>query len=140
MKVCPGCDVLKGESGYQKNASALSGFCTYCRECTRWQAIKARYGLTRNEYEGIFAFQGGRCAACGTDEPGAAKGWHVDHNHGCCPGEKSCGDCVMGILCHGCNVWGDRYQHEDFIAYRSRTGGLGQPIRALVVQVYGLAL
>jgi hypothetical protein len=27
----------------------------------------------------------------------------VDHNHGCCPGEKSCGKCVRGLLCDNCN-------------------------------------
>ncbi len=28
----------------------------------------------------------------------------VDHDHGCCPGPLSCGACVRGMLCHGCNA------------------------------------
>jgi hypothetical protein len=28
---------------------------------------------------------------------------HVEHDHSCCPGAFSCGDCVRGIACAGCN-------------------------------------
>lgn len=27
----------------------------------------------------------------------------VDHDHACCPGERSCGVCVRGFLCGNCN-------------------------------------
>jgi hypothetical protein len=28
---------------------------------------------------------------------------HVDHDHTCCPGKKSCGKCIRGFLCRACN-------------------------------------
>jgi hypothetical protein len=45
--------------------------------------------------------QGG-CAICHRPEPGK-KGWVVDHDHSCCPGDRSCPLCRRGILCQWCN-------------------------------------
>jgi hypothetical protein len=28
----------------------------------------------------------------------------VDHDHRCCPGNYSCGNCIRGVLCRGCNT------------------------------------
>lgn len=28
----------------------------------------------------------------------------VDHDHNCCPGVHSCGQCVRGLICHQCNI------------------------------------
>src|ERR1044072_1294204 len=30
--------------------------------------------------------------------------FHVDHDHSCCPGARSCGLCVRSILCFTCNA------------------------------------
>lgn len=39
------------------------------------------------------------CALCGdwSEKP------HMDHDHGCCTGNYSCGKCLRGILCGSCN-------------------------------------
>lgn len=54
-------------------------------------------------YYRLVEAQGGRCAICNTDEPGGQGRWHVDHDHECCPGQHSCGNCVRGLLCSRCN-------------------------------------
>jgi hypothetical protein len=54
----------------------------------------------------MLAAQGGGCAICGATEPGGRGTFHVDHDHGCCAGtnRKTCGSCVRGLLCNGCNI------------------------------------
>lgn len=66
----------------------------------------SKYRLTLERYEQILADQGGRCAICGTDSPQDIRldRFHVDHDHSCCPGRESCGQCVRGLLCRGCNT------------------------------------
>lgn len=68
-----------------------------------WRRIKSFYGLTRESFEELLASQNGRCAICKTEDPQAHGRWCVDHDHACCPGNRSCGQCVRGLLCNGCN-------------------------------------
>jgi len=42
------------------------------------------------------------------DKPEASL--HVDHDHNCCNGVKSCGKCVRGIICNRCNKAVDKYE------------------------------
>lgn len=74
------------------------------REAARAWSRLSRYGLTEEAFAALIAAQGGRCAICGTDEPGG-RTWHVDHDHACCAGRVTCGGkCIRGLLCHRCNV------------------------------------
>jgi Recombination endonuclease VII len=68
------------------------------------KAIKLRhhYNISLEQWNEMFRDQGGCCRICHTTDPGT-KGWNTDHDHSCCPGSKSCGKCVRGILCSGCN-------------------------------------
>lgn len=62
------------------------------------------YRLTPEGYDELLASQGGGCAICHAVEPGGNGRFHVDHDHRCCDGKKSCGECIRGLLCSRCNV------------------------------------
>lgn len=68
--------------------------------------LKAKFGITIEQYDEMLAAQDGKCAVCGTTEPGGRWGtaFMVDHDHACCPGPKSCGQCIRKLLCADCNV------------------------------------
>jgi Recombination endonuclease VII len=53
------------------------------------------YGITAEQFDSILSTQGGRCANCRTDAPGA-RNWHVDHDH--------MSGMIRGILCKPCNT------------------------------------
>lgn len=77
-------------------------------ESQRNSTLKSRYGITLEEYNRRVEEQGGVCALCGEEyieaEPGKVpRGLHVDHDHSCCPGRRSCGECIRGLLCAKCN-------------------------------------
>jgi Recombination endonuclease VII len=79
-------------------------------EFSRWAHIKHRYGLDREAFEAIAAAQDGCCYLCGqsldlTQRRSArdSHSFHVDHDHGCCPGSRSCGKCIRGLACEPCN-------------------------------------
>lgn len=67
------------------------------------------HGITRKEKAEMLEDQGGVCAICGTDSPGA-NGWEVDHDHECCPGKASCGECIRALLCLNCNSGISRFR------------------------------
>lgn len=59
--------------------------------------MKKTYGITAEEYDALYRWQGGRCAIC-RRATGAARRLAVDHNHE--TGE------VRGLLCKPCNRYG----------------------------------
>ena len=76
-------------------------------EDQRKRRLLRRYGITVEQYEEMYAKQGGACALCFTKQ----QVLHVDHDHTCCKGyedrdEKTpaCGKCVRGLLCVRCNT------------------------------------
>lgn len=46
--------------------------------------------------------QDGRCAICNGDFGEETP--RIDHDHRCCPTDKTCGLCVRQLLCNRCNV------------------------------------
>ena len=62
------------------------------------------YGLTQEQFDCLLAAQQHNCGMCHEPfEDGQLI--HVDHDHARCRGKnRSCGECVRGLLCHACNV------------------------------------
>lgn len=63
------------------------------------EMLKYFYGLTPSEY--IKMSKNG-CNICG--DKGTVQTLNIDHDHSCCVGRRSCGECVRGVLCSRCNT------------------------------------
>lgn len=73
-------------------------------EAARKQVKDNKYGI---DFDALWKAQKGLCACCGG--PMQPKGREmdsvcVDHDRTCCPGKKSCGKCVRGLIHWSCNL------------------------------------
>lgn len=112
MKTCKKCLILKDKSEFylckRKNGQTyLSVYCKSCntikardwreknreksREIKKRNQIKAKYGISLNQYDKLYKKQGGLCGICGKRKSVLC----VDHNH-------TTGK-VRGLLCNLCN-------------------------------------
>lgn len=95
-------------SSFAKHPRTSDGLRAHCRSCGITLQRLYKYGLTAAEYDAMFEAQGRVCAICGTDDPG--RSFCIDHDHSCCPGDKSCGKCIRGIICDPCNTGLGRFR------------------------------
>jgi Recombination endonuclease VII len=106
-RVCSQCGVYKPLSQFHKHKICLYGVEPMCKECRlrkrrvynrryperiRNTDLKAKYGMTIEDYNAMHTRQNGRCAICGTSEEKLV----VDHDH-------KTGQ-VRELLCHLCNA------------------------------------
>ncbi|MFF0055670.1 endonuclease domain-containing protein [Streptomyces microflavus] len=121
-KQCTSCDAWLSPERFSRRVASEDGLSPSCRRCQRDRQLKRCFGITLARYESILAGQGGGCAVCGKPEEANGKMLAVDHDHTCCPDRLTCGACVRGLLCSGCNLHlgaiGDRVDHlEAMVAY-----------------------
>lgn len=78
-----------------------------CIECRSKYEFSRKHHLPWEYYDNKLIEQGHSCALCGGPQikrkgrPAAF--FDLDHDHACCPGDRSCGKCARGLLCSKCN-------------------------------------
>jgi hypothetical protein len=92
---CSRCATPKPETEYHRNASKATGRESECRTCYQGRKLVARYGITGDQYDQMYAAQDGKCRICGL-APGAGRRLAVDHSHA--TGQ------VRQLLCSNCNT------------------------------------
>lgn len=103
LRWCRNCDGELPEKAFTRSSTST------CRECSVALRRAWNYGVPPEQYRRMLKDQRGVCAACGraetaTSSSGAVRRLSVDHDHGCCRGRRSCGDCVRSLLCARCNT------------------------------------
>jgi hypothetical protein len=111
QKKCAKCNQIKDLDAFYKNARYLSGRTSYCKECMKvykveWDEthvgdraryrrtshLKAKYGISLEDYEALLEGQDGMCAICSEE---GTRQLSVDHCH-------TTGR-IRGLLCDNCN-------------------------------------
>ncbi len=97
---CKSCTKVRGKA-HQENLKLTDPIKFERQKANRY--LKSTYGLTLEEYEVMFLSQDGKCAICKEEQQDGIR-LCVDHDHSCCPGNKSCGKCIRKLLCTRCNT------------------------------------
>jgi len=116
-KLCKDCGETKPVSEFYPRADRKDRWLACCKTCSGMRAknlasrtpevrrdyhLRSRYNITLGDQERMLKEQDG-CAICHTWSYGK-RAWAIDHDHSCCSGRSSCGDCVRGVLCTQCNT------------------------------------
>jgi hypothetical protein len=85
----------------KRNREYLKSRGDYNKLRTRDYSRTKRHGITMEQYDSLVKSQDNSCAICGGKD--VDRGLAIDHDHSCCPGKFSCGNCIRGLLCSNCN-------------------------------------
>ena len=93
--------------------------------CARHASICGRHRMDPDEYV--------RLSANGCMNPACREAYplQIDHDHSCCPGANSCGRCIRGLLCGGCNkrlahMEAGRGHYEGLLQYLGEGSGIAK--------------
>lgn len=101
-KRCLRCHEWLPEESFHKDSRKSDGLDPRCNRCF----ADSRHHLTVERRQQMLDEQDGMCK-CGflfDAYGGRGASYEIDHNHRCCPGRYSCGDCIWALSCHGCNL------------------------------------
>jgi len=101
MKRCTCCSETKSVSEFHSNSTSWDRLQSQCKACGVFLARISRFGLSRSEY---LAIHRDRCDLCDKSVEDNGRSLSIDHFHGCCDFNGSCGLCVRGCICTYCNV------------------------------------
>ena len=109
MRECKKCGKAKPDALFAKQGKYRRRTCKACEsKRVRKAQVKnpsyirptyIRHGLTEIQYLALVAKSNGMCWSC-KEEVATV----IDHDHSCCGTGFSCGKCVRGLLCRGCNL------------------------------------
>ncbi|MFB9383276.1 endonuclease VII domain-containing protein [Pseudonocardia petroleophila] len=105
-KECATCRQWCEVGEYRLSQKAGDGLTSNCRKCSRAYTIQRKYGISPARYDEMLAEQGEQCAICRCVPVPNRRGITlvVDHDHSCCPGDRSCNSCVRALICVSCNI------------------------------------
>lgn len=104
IKFCKKCGSTKKADEFGKHRLGKDGLNTQCKRCKSDNRMRRVYKISHEKYDQLLLMQDNACAICGVKNLDSNKKFAVDHDHSCCPGNRSCGECIRAILCANCNA------------------------------------
>jgi hypothetical protein len=129
LKTCSICKIEQPVDDFYNCKSRSSGKQSRCKSCNieetrRWRKnnpgsqrevdLRHKYKMDQKAYDRMLTAQNGVCAICGRINDNG-KALSVDHDHSCCPGKRSCGNCIRQLLCGNCNNGLGRFKDDPML-------------------------
>lgn len=71
---------------------------------SQWAKILRYYhGLRPEQWQAMYDEQDGNCYLCERPLPPSRQHIHIEHDHACCPDNRTCRFCRRGLACFDCN-------------------------------------